>query len=457
MRPPDKLGGKPGAGTLLVGRLLDRQALDDLGERLLLTITTVPPPDPSRSPGDASARPSSAWVDQVITPVDSNTLAGDLLLRDLHGRPIVFLRTVMPRAVTWQGKIVTTVAASLSVCAGLCAMIVLWMVLNKAVIGPILHIANHAVALGKTEDLSAQLNLDSSDEIGTLAAEFDRMVVCLRKSRDQLVEMAHRAGMAEVATDVLHNVGNSLNSVGTSLDFIDERLERSRIPQLHRAVNLLREHRHALADFLMSPAKGTKWPEYVEMLAQALQQDRGQILGEVQAAKTRLAYVREVVASQQTYAAGPAFQQQIELTCLVEDVLKLFQSDLDARQIAVQRAFERVPTVVANRTRLMQVLGNLVQNAIEAMRDCPQGAALLQVTVRCDAGDAVAVDIADTGGGIGQDVLPRLFAQGFTTRPEGHGLGLHFCANAMNKMNGSITAHSEGCGRVPSLRFAFQR
>ena len=124
---------------------------------------------------------------------------------------------------------------------------------------------------------------------------------------------------------------------------IDDRLEQSRIPQLHRAVNLLREHRHALADFLMSPAKGTKWPEYVEMLAKALQQDRGQILGEVQAAKTRLAYVREVVASQQMYASGPAFQQQIEMTALVEDVLNLFQSDLEARHIALERAFEPVP------------------------------------------------------------------------------------------------------------------
>lgn len=111
--------------------------------------------------------------------------------------------------------------------------------------------------------------------------------------------------------------------------------------------------------------------------------------------------------------------------------------------------------MLVQRFKLIHVLVNLIRNAADAMQRAPEGQRLLTVAVAAGAGTGAIVRITDTGEGIPADRLERLFTLGFTTRSEGHGFGLHACANALHQMGGRILAESEGPGRGARFTLEF--
>ena len=88
----------------------------------------------------------------------------------------------------------------------------------------------------------------------------------LSEMHRSLVDASRQAGMAEVATGVLHNVGNTLNSVNVSANLVAERLRGLRVSSLEKAVQLLREHAADLGTFLTADPRGRQLPAYLEAL-----------------------------------------------------------------------------------------------------------------------------------------------------------------------------------------------
>ena len=106
-----------------------------------------------------------------------------------------------------------------------------------------------------------------------------------------------------------------------------------------------------------------------------------------------------------------------------------------------------LPSVEVDRHRVLEIVVNLVQNAQQATEE---SGAVRVVLERAEQG--LALDVVDTGRGIPAEELTRIFAPGYTTRPEGHGFGLHTAANAAREMGATLTATSEGLGHGARFR-----
>jgi len=278
----------------------------------------------------------------------------------------------------------------------------------------------------------------------------------------QLREVSRHAGMAEVATGVLHSVGNLLNSLGVSTTLVLSGLRDSRAPNVTRVARLLTENGQQLGTFLESDPRGREIPTYLARLGEHLEAETRTLYSEMQAIAAHVEHIGKIVAAQQTYARRGGVTEEVDITELVDNAIAL--SFAGAPDIVVHREYQLVPHLTLDRHKLIQILGNLLSNARHALRDLAQGTRVLTVRLRsersggspekhqrCDAGrpvgQSLAIEIEDTGVGIDAAALERLFEFGFTTRKDGHGFGLHASGNLAKELGGEINVHSDGPGR----------
>lgn len=262
------------------------------------------------------------------------------------------------------------------------------------------------------------------------------------------VRNARAAGMAEVATGVLHNVGNALNSVNVSVSMISERLRGSKLAGLTKATAMLKAQGPGLASFLTENPQGKRLPEYLEKLGTQLGQDERAMLNEVAGLHAGVAHITAIVSAQQTLAkSGNAVESTERVTpqVIVEEALGLALSAAAKERLAVVTHFEAGPALQLDRHRLIQVLVNLIRNASQAMEQRPDGERRLTLGTSTEEGRLRFV-VNDTGVGIAPETQLKLFAHGFTTRPDGHGFGMHASACTAMEMHGSLRCQSQGLG-----------
>jgi signal transduction histidine kinase len=271
----------------------------------------------------------------------------------------------------------------------------------------------------------------------------------LQETQAQLVTTARRAGMAEIANNVLHNVGNVLNSVNVSASVLRGTLGNSRIDGLTRAVELINEHEHDLPRFIETDPRGKKlWP-YLNELAGALRSERQQALSDLDRLSLGVDHIIYVVTTQQAHAGPSSVMEMAGPQELMEEALHLSAEAVKRGSIAVVRRYGEVPATALDKQRMVQILVNLIGNAAQAMERVPAQARRLTLgigLVSGEHGERMHMTVQDTGEGIAPENITRIFAHGFTTRASGHGFGLHSSAVAASEMGGKLTVHSDGPG-----------
>ncbi len=265
-----------------------------------------------------------------------------------------------------------------------------------------------------------------------------------RTLHDQLVDTSRRAGMAELANGVLHNVGNVLNSVNVSANVLLDRLQQSRADGLQRAVELVAQHEADLGEFLTATAQGRKLPRYLATLAAHLVQERQLLVGETRDLTRQIDHMKEIVSRQQSYARVSGTTSLARPGQIVDDVLAMHAAALQQHDVRVVRRSDFDDECELDRSRVLQILMNLVSNARHALAG--QGGAMLEITLQRHGADHFRVVVRDNGVGITPDHLTRVFAHGFTTKRDGHGFGLHHSANSATEMGGRLWAESDGPG-----------
>jgi PAS domain S-box-containing protein len=263
----------------------------------------------------------------------------------------------------------------------------------------------------------------------------------------QLVDASRQAGMAEVATGVLHNVGNVLNSVNVSATLLADKLAQSRAASLSRVAALLGEHSQDLGRFMVDDARGRRLPQFLEQLAGCLAQDQAALLAEVRCLATNIEHIKTIVAMQQTYARRIGVAESVKPRELVEDALRINSSSLARQHVQVRREYATdLPEVMMDKHKVLQILVNMMNNAGHACAQSPRNDRCL--TIRLEgAGTLLRLSVSDNGVGIAPENLSRIFNLGFTTRPDGHGFGLHAGALAARELGGCLRSHSDGPGR----------
>jgi ligand-binding sensor domain-containing protein/signal transduction histidine kinase len=272
----------------------------------------------------------------------------------------------------------------------------------------------------------------------------------MRQAQDTLVTTARQAGMAEIANNVLHNVGNVLNSVNVSAALICTKLRESKSAGLAKAVNLMNEHAADLGSFITLDERGKTLPAYLTKLVTALAQEKQGVADELDSLTRSVDHIKEIVATQQSYSGAISVSEAVQVKDLLEDALRMNAGSFANHQINIVKEFAEVPLVLLDRHLMLQILINLIGNAKHAVNGGSEQPH--QIKLKVDIAEPLdtprlRIRIEDNGEGIAPENLTRLFAHGFTTRKNGHGFGLHSCALAVKEMKGSITAFSEGLGR----------
>ena len=268
----------------------------------------------------------------------------------------------------------------------------------------------------------------------------------LRVSQQRLLAVSRQAGMAEVATGVLHNVGNILNSVNISASVIAEKLQKSVATHLEGVAGLFRDHADNLSSFLQEDERGKRLPTFITRLSEAYGQERTGLLKELELLSKNVVHIKDVVAMQQNYARVSGVTETLQLTELIEDALEMNMSFLSSRNIRVIREFADAPTLRVDKHKVLQILVNVIRNAGQALETINEVERCLWLGVQAEVDGRVWVEIRDNGVGIPADALTRIFSHGFTTKPHGHGFGLHSSALAAREMGGALSASSDGPG-----------
>ncbi len=274
----------------------------------------------------------------------------------------------------------------------------------------------------------------------------------LTETQSSLLEMSRTAGMAEVATGVLHNVGNVLNSINVSSNLIREQARQSRVPNIGKVAELLTNPQGGLYHFLTEDPRGRKIPEYLASLSVALEKERQGVAKEVESLHHKIDHIKEIVTMQQTYGRVFGVVETVKPEELMEDALTLNSGALVRHNVEVIRDYEDVPSITVDKHTILQILLNFINNAKYA---CSESHGPKKVTLRifAPAPDRIAFQVKDTGVGILPENMKRIFQHGFTTRKHGHGFGLHSGALAARTLGGTLTADSDGpgCGAAFTL------
>ncbi|CAD5199552.1 ATP-binding protein [Pseudomonas sp. FEN] len=276
-----------------------------------------------------------------------------------------------------------------------------------------------------------------------------RVRAALRMSQIQteLHAKSRQAGMAEIATNVLHNIGNVLNSVNVSADMISSQVRASKVPGLTKVAHMMNEHVHDLSDFLTRDQKGKMLPEYLLRLAEVVTAEQQGIVEELEQLTKGINHIKTIVAAQQSYAVAVSVVETVPVLELIDDALRMSAGLLAQHEVTVIKEIADLPLLPLDRHRILQILLNLIRNARQALGDVVDRRPSITLGAALADGPVLRITVADNGDGITPENLARVFSHGFTTRKNGHGFGLHSCALAAQEMGGSLTVHSGGAGQ----------
>jgi signal transduction histidine kinase len=325
--------------------------------------------------------------------------------------------------------------------------------LHRVISRPIIRMADVMRRVSTNNDYTCRVEKEAEDELGVLSDGFNEMLTQIERRqaeiRDlnkQLIKTSRTAGQAQVATSVLHNVGNVLNSVNVSASLMKENVQGSHVEGLVSAVALLNEHEHDLAGFFASDERGRRLHGYLALLADTLTKENQSCADCVDALLSNVDQIKRIVQAQQSFANLGQLIETCQLNEIMEDALQIVAISFQRHNIQIVREFEDVPPVDIDKAKLLHVLVNLIGNAKDALKDSDKPEKILTLCIALRGEDRVRLEVVDNAIGIEPDKLVEIFTYGFTTKKDGHGFGLHSAANEVSSMGGSLTALSDGIG-----------
>lgn len=436
----DGNGNGPHRGAVLMGRLLIGKRIAQLSEQaqVQLTLRVLKPlvPQPVTAPnGPVTTR--------IVHRESINEVYREVA--DVYGRHALMLRIDVPRSITAKGQAATRFALWSLLMVGVIVVLVLIFAIRHIILGPVSRMTQHAVRIAEHDDLTVRLALDRRDELGVLAREFDKMVDKLEDARRRLVDHSFEAGAAQLASGVLHNVGNAMTPLSVTVASLQKRLREAPVDD----VMLVLAELGTTGD---SPERRADLEEFLRLTGRELANAVTQARGETDTLARQAEMIQQVLAQQLRSSHAAPVIEAVRLPDLIERAVEMIPIALRSfLAIHVDPALQSLKSVHVARTTLQQVFQNLIQNAAESMRDTGRARGNLHVSggiVAGPDGGRLQLRFSDDGDGIAPEHLPRIFERGFSTksRESNSGIGLHWCANALHALGGSLKAEKRAPG-----------
>ncbi len=360
-------------------------------------------------------------------------------------------------------------------CVILFASLVAYLVSSsaqKVISDPILSLAEVAQTVSDQKDYSVRVPKESNDEVGLLITAFNEMLdqiqqhqaalidaneqleervqqrtAELDKTHKKLLDVSRQAGMAEVATDVLHNVGNVLNSINVASTLIREKISNSEVVNLKKVTEIIQENIDDLGAFFTQDPKGRHIPVFLAEVSKALIEERTDTIDKLRTLAENIEHIKEIVKMQQSYAKVSGVEVSVSLAELVQNAIQINSAGLQRHGINLVCDFDDLGPVSVDKQKVLQILVNLVSNAKYAMAKNAEGDKNLTIQIYSHDENKIRINVVDNGTGIERENLAKIFSHGFTTKTEGHGFGLHSGALAAKDLGGSLTVQSKGLGQ----------
>jgi len=367
------------------------------------------------------------------------------ILTDILGEPLLVLDAKTPRAISALGARTVDAAMLFLVFTGVFVTAFIWYLLRGAILEPIEKLALHMKKIRQSGDLSHRLKIDSNDEIGALATEFGNLTSEVHEARKALLLQSFKAGKADTAAEVLHNIRNAMTPMINGL----ERLSKS-----FRVTKDLRvdEATDQIIDPDCSPERASKFIQYIKASFNRVKKVNEDAAEEMKVVTSQARQVEAILSDQERFTNAPPVEENIVVDEVVGEAAHVIPTEAqDQLDVELDHGLTRY-RVRAHRIGLLQVLGNLFLNAYESI----QRQNSTQGRISLSASDTIVNDkpmvrltVRDNGSGFDEDMGQRIFQRGFTSKPKGEttGLGLHWCANAVAGMGGRIFAESQGSGK----------
>lgn len=445
----DGFGHGPSRGMVLMGRLLTDSEVAQIGARSQTQVTLAATRTAAGSEQQLLHLSGATGESQKIA-INGDTTEVYRVFADLYGEPIMTLRVDVPRTTSKGARTTVNYVLAYTVGAAVAVLLILLFMLDRTVLTPLAQVTQHAVSIGAGDDLTTRLNLNRADEIGALAVEFDRMVEQVAESRRQIVDHSFHAGMAEFSRGVLHNIGNAMTPLGVRLARLHDRLRAAPTGDVERALAERATesggaYRHADLDEFLRLASG----ELADVIKAAS--------CDVDVMSRQATVVQNALSEQLRSSRAPTVIEAAELPAIIKQSLEV-TPDSCREQVSIELdpSLQAVGSVYVARTVLRLVVQNLIINAAEAVRAAgrDKGVVRFSAALVCDNDQhKLQLDCADTGVGIAVENLERVFEKGYSTKRENGnlGIGLHWCATAINALGGRIWATSDGLDRGATL------
>jgi two-component system, NtrC family, sensor kinase len=418
-------------GMIMMGRLVTAKEISRLGAQAQVTLSQVSDAELS---GDG--RSDSLVEHDLVTEIEH-------VFTDVAGSPALALRIEVPRAITARGRQVVAYASFFVMGAAVLVLLGVLAALNRSVLEPLTRMTRHAVSIARGDDLTLRLDLQRQDEIGDLAKEFDRMVAMLADSRRQLVGRSFDAGIAENASGVLHNLGNAMTPLFVKVAGLENILRTAPVADIELVLG-------ELAKGGVEKARESDLQAFLQLtsrdLAQVIEESREKVSMISQHIQALLA----LLAEQAVHSRATRIVETVALPDLIDQSAELVAPGLRARlAFNLDDSVRTVGVVRVPRVTLQQVLQNLIMNAAEAVLATGRDHGSLRIAAEVTEmamTPQLHMKFVDDGVGIREEHLSRIFEKGFTTKSSitNSGIGLHWCANALNALGGQLRAESSG-------------
>ncbi len=428
----------PNVGALVMGQFLDEDRLTRLREQTEVDmhwdlVVADAPMESSTSLGDAH-------FDLKVRGIE-----GRKVFYDIVGSPYLTLHSMTPRETSLLGGQTVNAALLFLALSGALVTVFVWAMLHVMILRPIESLAQHMHRIRESGNLSRRLGGTRNDEIGALARQFDDLTGEVHDARQALLDQSFKAGKADTAAEVLHNIRNAMTPMINGLE---------RIGKAFRATGKLRvaEAVEQLGDSSTPEDRKVKLLQYIDASFKHVADIGDDADEDLRIATAQARQIEGILADQEKFANVVPIAENLKMDDVVGEAVhvipKTAQSGVDVDMPATLGRY----MVEAHRIGLLQVLSNLILNAYESIqrRQEPDGQIHFEVApATLDDKNMVCLTIRDNGAGFDEETGDRIFQRGFTSKTEGEttGLGLHWCANAVAGMGGRIRAESRGLGK----------